>query len=83
MVSLPLSSSTHLFTLRLTLDRHLPDRAQHTEPLAYVMKPARSGELAAVFGWRYLSTIRNKAAIETGYKAIVKPISNFGGWWQG
>ncbi len=29
-------------------DRHLLDRAQHTEPLAYVMKPAKSGELAAV-----------------------------------
>lgn len=29
-------------------DRHLLDRAQHTEPLAYVMKPARSGELAAI-----------------------------------
>jgi PAS domain S-box-containing protein len=29
-------------------DRHLLDRAQHTEPLAYVMKPVKSGELAAV-----------------------------------
>jgi PAS domain S-box-containing protein len=29
-------------------DRHLLDRAQHTEPLAYVIKPAKSGELAAV-----------------------------------
>jgi PAS domain S-box-containing protein len=29
-------------------DRHLLERAQHTEPLAYVMKPAKSGELAAV-----------------------------------
>ncbi len=29
-------------------DRHLLERAQHTEPLGYVMKPAKSGELAAV-----------------------------------
>jgi PAS domain S-box-containing protein len=29
-------------------DRHLLERAQHTEPLAYVIKPAKSGELAAV-----------------------------------
>ncbi|MFL6416418.1 MAG: PAS domain S-box protein [Bryobacteraceae bacterium] len=29
-------------------DRHLLDRAQDTEPLGYVMKPAKSGELAAV-----------------------------------
>jgi PAS domain S-box-containing protein len=29
-------------------DRHLLERAQHTEPLGYVIKPARSGELAAV-----------------------------------
>jgi PAS domain S-box-containing protein len=29
-------------------DRDLIDRAQHTEPLAYVIKPLRSGELAAV-----------------------------------
>jgi PAS domain S-box-containing protein len=29
-------------------DRHLLDRAQHTEPLAYVMKPVKSGELGAV-----------------------------------
>ncbi len=29
-------------------DRHLLDRAQHTEPLAYVMKPASSGEISAV-----------------------------------
>ena len=29
-------------------DRHLLDRAQHTEPLAYVIKPAKTGELAAV-----------------------------------
>jgi PAS domain S-box-containing protein len=29
-------------------DRHLLERAQHTEPLAYVLKPAKAGELAAV-----------------------------------
>jgi PAS domain S-box-containing protein len=29
-------------------NRHLVERAQHTEPLAYVMKPARSSELSAV-----------------------------------
>jgi CheY-like chemotaxis protein len=29
-------------------DRHLLERAQHTEPLGYVIKPARSEELAAV-----------------------------------
>ncbi len=29
-------------------DRHLLDRAQHTEPVAYVTKPAKTGELAAV-----------------------------------
>src|SRR5690348_4038747 len=29
-------------------DRHLIDRAQHTEPLAYVMKPLKSAELGAI-----------------------------------
>ena len=29
-------------------DRHLLERAQHTEPLAYVMKPVKMAELAAV-----------------------------------
>ncbi len=29
-------------------DRHLLERAQHTEPLGYVIKPAKSEELAAV-----------------------------------
>ena len=29
-------------------DRHLLDRAEHTEPLGYIIKPAKSGELAAV-----------------------------------
>ncbi|MBC8167967.1 MAG: PAS domain S-box protein [Bryobacteraceae bacterium] len=29
-------------------DRHLLDRAQHTEPLAYVIKPAKTAELGAV-----------------------------------
>jgi PAS domain S-box-containing protein len=29
-------------------DRHLLERAEHTEPLGYIIKPAKSGELAAV-----------------------------------
>jgi CheY-like chemotaxis protein len=29
-------------------DRHLIDRAQHTHPLGYIIKPAKPGELAAI-----------------------------------
>jgi PAS domain S-box-containing protein len=50
-----ISAAQHLHTLGVPVvyltaysDRHLIDRAQHTQPLGYIIKPAKAGELAAV-----------------------------------
>jgi PAS domain S-box-containing protein len=49
-------------------DRHLLDRAQHTQPLAYVIKPAKTSELAAVIQLALFKRKREKEREQDGQK---------------
>ena len=52
-------------------DRHLLDRAQHTEPLAYVMKPVASGELAAVIQMALFKQEQEKKRDQDGSSKLI------------
>ncbi len=52
-------------------DRHLLDRAQHTEPLAYVMKPAKSAELAAVIQLALFKQENERKREQDGHNRLI------------
>jgi PAS domain S-box-containing protein len=51
-------------------DRHLLERAQHTEPLGYVIKPAKSDELAAVIKLALFKREKEQERDRAGQKRV-------------